>query len=75
MALEDVFARVLRIPLATIDDASSPSNLRKWDSMRHMEIVTALEAEYGIEFSMAEIVALKSVGEARALLRAKDCAV
>jgi acyl carrier protein len=75
MALEDVFARILRVPVANITDASNPSNLRRWDSMRHMELVTALETEYRVEFTVPEIQALTSVGTARTMLRAKNCDV
>lgn len=42
-----------------------------WDSLKHMELVVTLEKEYGISLEMQEIVALQSVPDIVALLRAR----
>jgi acyl carrier protein len=56
-----IVARVLQVPPATVTAASSPDTLQSWDSLHHLQIVLALEEEFGIEFSVEEIAALQSV--------------
>jgi acyl carrier protein len=70
-ALRDVVARALKVPPSSILDTTSPETLRRWDSLRHIEVMTAVEDAYGVRFSTAEIVGATSVGEIRRLLRDK----
>ena len=42
MRLEEVFSKVLRVPAATLTDASSPQTIPTWDSMATMNLVAAL---------------------------------
>ncbi len=69
--LHEVVARALRLPAASISDDSSPENLRRWDSLRHLELMTEIEEAYGVRFSTADMVRAKSVGLIRGLLREK----
>lgn len=71
MELEELFASVLNVPAAQLDDQSGPANLRSWDSLRHMRLIALMEDLYGVTFSSAEIRGLKSLGGARALLQSK----
>jgi acyl carrier protein len=69
--LNDVVARILKVPVASVSDETSPETLPRWDSLNHLDIMTGIEDAYGIRFSTAEIVRAKSVGEVRRLLREK----
>jgi acyl carrier protein len=69
--LHDVIARALNVPVASIADDSSPQTLRRWDSLRHLDLMTAVEDAYDVRFSTAEIMRAKSVGDIRSLLRDK----
>jgi len=69
MRLEDVFSKVLRVPAATLTDASSPQTVPGWDSMATMNLVAALEELHAIELSTAEIRNFTSLGAVRAVLR------
>jgi acyl carrier protein len=73
--LHDVVARILRVPAASISDETSPETLPRWDSLKHLDLMTGIEDAYGIRFSTADIVRAKSVGEVRLLLREKGVAV
>jgi acyl carrier protein len=73
--LHHVVARLLRVPAASISDATSPDTLARWDSLKHLDLMTGIEDAYGIRFSTAEIVRAKSVGDIRHLLREKGIAV
>jgi acyl carrier protein len=69
--LGDVVARALKVPANSVVDTTSPETLRRWDSLRHIEVMTAVEDAYSVRFSTAEIVGATSVGAIRRLLRAK----
>ena len=43
----------------------------EWDSLSHMELIAALEAEFDIEFALDEIVGMQSIQEIREVLDAK----
>jgi acyl carrier protein len=73
--LNDVVARILRVPAASISDDTSPETLRRWDSLKHLDLMTGIEDAYGIRFSAADIVRAKSVGVVRCLLREKGLEV
>jgi acyl carrier protein len=60
-ALKQVFAEVLRVGADAIDLESSTKTTRNWDSLRHVELVVAIEERYGVSFSAAEVFALTSV--------------
>lgn len=53
-----VLARALKVDPATIADDASQSDLSEWDSVRHMNVVLALENDFGIEFADAELPTL-----------------
>lgn len=38
-----------------LQDDSSPDSLEKWDSLSHMNLVTALEEEFNVKFTDEEI--------------------
>ena len=71
MKLEQLFASVLQEPVDRLDDGSSPKILSSWDSLRHIELVLAAEATYGVQFSTAEVATIRSLGCMRGLLQNK----
>ena len=58
--IKEVLAAVLDIPKEQIDENSSPEVHENWDSLRHMNLVVALEEEFEIDFNDDQIVAMKS---------------
>jgi acyl carrier protein len=69
--IEKTFAEVLGIPVEQINDATSPDNTSEWDSLQAMNLVAALEEEFGIALSTKEIISMRTVGLVRKTLRAK----
>ncbi len=72
---EELFCSILELDPAQLDDQVSQASVGTWSSLAHINLVTALEEAYGVSFSTREILAMKSVGNARALLRAKGAVV
>jgi acyl carrier protein len=54
-------AQVLKVPAEKIADDASQMNLSEWDSVRHMNVVLALENDFGIEFADGELMNLTSL--------------
>jgi acyl carrier protein len=67
--IEELLARVLDVDKALLSDASGQANLATWDSLRHLEVIAALQETYGVRLSAREILDLKSIGSAREVLR------
>ena len=47
---------VFNIDVSLINNESSPDNIENWDSLKHMNLIIALEEEFEIEFDDEEIV-------------------
>jgi acyl carrier protein len=70
MTVEKIFAEVFGLPESSIDDGLKLSAIATWDSMAHMQLIVALEESFKVQFSGDEIADMKSVGDARQLLKA-----
>lgn len=53
--LKKIMSVVLEISEDKIDSETSMETVDGWDSMRHMELITSVEEEFGIEMTMEEI--------------------
>ena len=67
--LLDLIAGTLGVPLEQITGESDMCNTKKWDSLRHVMLMTQLETNYGIELSDKEMMETVSVAMIRALLQ------
>ena len=72
---EQVLSRVLEIATdvlqAGVTPESSPETIESWDSVHHLNLVLALEEEYGFEFSPEEMDQAKTVRSLALLVSAK----
>lgn len=71
MQLYDVIAGVLKIDPNVLSEQSNALNTANWDSLRHIELMLAVETTFGVNFSMAEMVSMQDLGDMRKLLEAK----
>jgi acyl carrier protein len=69
-----LIAGTLGIPPADVDETSSSANTKKWDSLRHLMLMTELETSYGIELTDEEMTMATSVTQIRALLKTRGLA-
>ena len=54
--VKKVISEVFNIDIELINNESSPDNIENWDSLKHMNLIVALEEEFEIEFNDEEIV-------------------
>lgn len=61
--LNDVFRDVFDDDSITVNDATTSTDIDGWDSLEHINLISAVEQEFGIHFGMGQIVSMKNVGE------------
>lgn len=70
-SLYETIAAILAIPPESLSEESSPDTVASWDSVNHLNLVMALESEFGIRLSPEDALAMRSVGAVRALLKTR----
>jgi len=68
--LKNILAGVFKIEPCNFTDELAMGNMEAWDSLKHMELVAAIESCYALELSFDEIVTMKSVADIRKVLAA-----
>lgn len=58
--LPGIFAEVFQYE-GEIKPETSPNEIPKWDSLRHIALVTAIEDAFSIQLSMDEIMEMQNV--------------
>jgi acyl carrier protein len=69
--VQDIFRDVFDQPDLVITHASSGHTVDDWDSLAHINLVTAIEKHYKIKFALGELQELKDVGDMLDLIKAK----
>ena len=66
--LKEVISNVLGVPIDAINDNSSPDSIDKWDSLSHLNLVMAIEAEFDVELTPEDSMDMLSVKLIRMIL-------
>lgn len=66
--LRKIISEILSVSEACIDSDTSALSEPKWDSLRHMNLVFAIEDEFNVRFTDEEIPQLTSVASLEAAL-------
>lgn len=61
--LNGVFQDVFDDASITVHDETTSDDIEDWDSLEHVNLVVAVENEFGIHFNMGEVNKMKNVGE------------
>ncbi len=69
--LLEVFADGLGVPAQNLSDETNPDNTPQWDSLAAMQLVSLLEDSFDVRLKTGDIMKMRSIGIARAVLRAK----
>jgi acyl carrier protein len=70
--VQDVFRDIFDRPGLLITRQSSTLTVDDWDSLTHVNLVTAIEKRYKIKFALGELQELKNVGDMLDLMRIKQ---
>ena len=61
--LNEVFRDVFDDESITVNDQTTADDIEDWDPLEHINLMAAVESEFGIKFSMGQVVTMKNVGE------------
>ena len=61
--LNEVFRDVFDDEEIIVTDATTADDIEEWDSLEHINLLAAVEQEFGMKFNMGQVVSMKNVGE------------
>lgn len=67
--LKTILSNVLGIPESDITDETSPDNVETWDSFNGLMLVSELENEFHVKFTMDEVTTVRCVGDIKKTLK------
>lgn len=70
--VQQVVADLFNLSAEQITVQSSPDTIESWDSLQHLNLVLALEQEFGVQFAPEEIETMNSVERILAVLSQKS---
>ena len=53
--IKKIMSLVFEVPFDSIEDDASSDNIDNWDSLRHLNLILALEEEFGVSIPDEEV--------------------
>ena len=69
--IQTVMRDIFDVPGLAVHRAMTAAEVDDWDSLSHINLLVAIEKEFGVKFTLAEVKPLKNVGEMIDLVRRK----
>ena len=69
--LNEVFRDVFDDEEIVVNDATTANDIEDWDSLEQINLLVAMEREFGIKFTVGEVEGLRNVGEMLDLIERK----
>ncbi len=69
--LNEVFRDVFDDDEITVNEDTTADDIEDWDSLEHINLISAVEDEFGIRFKMGEVSSMKNVGEMVEIIRTR----
>jgi len=60
--VQDIFRDIFDDDDMIIEDQTNSDHIEDWDSLNHINLVSAIEKELKVKFALGELAALKDVG-------------
>ena len=70
-SLRDIVADTLEISPDEVSPELSSDSVETWDSFRHLQLILAIESEFGVQFDPQQIPELTTVARIEAVLEQK----
>ena len=67
--LKAILSKILGMEADSITDKTSPDNVESWDSFNGLMLVSELEKEFNVKFTMEEVVSVKNVRDIKESLK------
>lgn len=69
--LNEVFRDVFDDEEIEVGEETTAADIDGWDSLEHINLIAAVEQEFGVKFTMGQVVTMKNVGEMVRLIEEK----
>ena len=69
--VQEIFRDVFDDEDMIIENSTNSDVVEEWDSLNHINLVSAIEKEFKIKFTLPELMELKDVGEMNELILKK----
>ena len=69
--IKNIISAVFEIPEEQIKNDSSPDTIGSWDSLRHMNLIVALEDEFKVELTDDEILDMMNYKSIESIITGK----
>ena len=66
--LNEVFREVFDDDSITVNAETTAADIEDWASLTHIQLIAAVEDEFGVKFSMKQVSSMKNVGEMAQIL-------
>ncbi|MCW3085628.1 MAG: acyl carrier protein [Bacteroidetes bacterium] len=61
--MQQVFRTVFEDQRLVITPETSAKDIKMWDSLTHLELITAVETEFNLKFSFSEVMGFNNAGD------------
>ena len=69
--LNKIFIYIFEDESIVLKEDTTTSDVEAWDSLNHIQMITAVEKHYKIRFELNELLNFKSVGDLSTAIRRK----
>jgi acyl carrier protein len=69
--LTEIIAEIFFLDEDEVKPELTPDDVALWDSLNHLRLITAVESELGVQFSMNEIQSINSISRLNELIEAQ----
>lgn len=74
-SLREIVADTLEISPEEVTAETSSDSAENWDSFRHLQLILAVEGEYGVQLDPQQVPELMSVGKLQTALQQKGASL
>ena len=60
--VQDIFRDIFDVDDLVVSNTTNSDEIEDWDSLNHINLVSAIEKEFKIQFALGELMTLKDVG-------------
>ena len=69
--LEEIFMDVFDLDEVDLFEDTTADDIDEWDSLEHINLIEAVEKEFGMKFKMGEVSTMKNVGEMVKIIKSR----
>ena len=70
-SVEDLFKDIFDDDYILVEESTTAENIEEWDSLNHIVLIGSIEHEFGVKFTLAEMVSMNDVGVMIDLIQSK----